>query len=162
MLIKIKSVLDKILESLTAGFMALLVIVVTWQVITRFILNNPSSWTEELAIYLMIWVGLLGSAVAIHRRAHLGIDYFVGKLQPKLRLYTEMLVDILIILFAVSVLLYGGIKLVALTFLNDQTSPALGFKVGYVYLCVPIAGFFITMYGLEFLFQTLSTLKSIK
>ncbi|NIX00358.1 MAG: TRAP transporter small permease subunit, partial [Phycisphaerae bacterium] len=54
--------------------MGVLVIDVTWQVITRFVLKNPSSWTEELATYLLIWVGLLGAAVALHRGAHLGID----------------------------------------------------------------------------------------
>ena len=92
MLKKLKTGLDKSLEFVTAFSMAALVVDVTWQVITRFILNNPSSWTEEVATYLMIWVGLLGSAVALNRRAHLGIDYFVGKLDFKKRLITESFV----------------------------------------------------------------------
>ncbi len=161
MLLKFKSGLDKSLEYLTAASMAILVIDVTWQVITRFIMKNPSSWTEELAIYLMIWVGLLGSAVALHRHAHLGIDYFVGKLEPKKRLYTEIFVYAVVTFFAVTVLCIGGVKLVSLTLMKNQISPALGIQVGYVYLAVPIAGFFITIYCIEFLLNTFKTIKSI-
>ena len=83
MLKKMKYFLDKSLDFVTAAVMGILVIDVTWQVITRFILKDPSSWSEELATYLMIWVGLLGAAVALNRGAHLGIDYFVGKLSEK-------------------------------------------------------------------------------
>jgi len=153
-----KLVLDKSLEFLTATSMAILVIVVTWQVITRFIMNNPSSWTEELAIYLMIWVGLLGSAVALNRKAHLGIDYFVGKLPIKSRLLTQLFVFICIAGFSIMVLFFGGIKLVNTNLINNQMSPALGFKVAYVYLAVPISGFFLTLYSIEFFIETLMNL----
>ncbi|MFQ5603019.1 MAG: TRAP transporter small permease [bacterium] len=147
--------LDRALEFLTAFVMGVLVLDVTWQVVTRFILKNPSSWTEELATYLLIWVGLLGSAVALNRRVHLGIDYFVGKLSEKKRLVSEVFVFTCIIVFAVSVLLVGGTQLVAETFQLGQTAPATGLKLGFVYLAVPIAGFFIAMYGLEFLVETI-------
>jgi TRAP-type C4-dicarboxylate transport system permease small subunit len=77
----IKNALDRLLETLVMVAVAVMVVDVLWQVFTRFILNNPSSWTEELAIFLLIWVALLGAAVALNRGAHLGIDYFVGKLR---------------------------------------------------------------------------------
>lgn len=162
MLKVIKTKLDQSLEFLTALIMGILVIDVTWQVITRFILKNPSSWTEELATYLMIWVGLLGAAVALHRKAHLGIDYFVGRFSPQNRLITEMVVDILIFGFAASVLLLGGLELVLETFQLGQVAPATGIKLGYVYLAVPISGFFISMYGIEFLVETSIKFKNLK
>ncbi|MBN2411546.1 TRAP transporter small permease [candidate division KSB1 bacterium] len=155
----IKKVLDKTLEALTAAAMALLVIVVAWQVITRFILNNPSSWTEELAIYMMIWVGLLGAAVALNRKAHLGIDYFVGKLKIKIRLYVELLVYLSIAVFAILVLLIGGYNIVIFYLSEPQLSPALGINVAYVYLAIPISGFFITFYSIEFFLETLINLR---
>ncbi len=155
----IKKVLDKTLETLTAAAMALLVIVVAWQVITRFILNNPSSWTEELAIYMMIWVGLLGAAVALNRKAHLGIDYFVGKLKIKFRLYVELLVYLCIAAFAILVLLIGGYNIVTFYLSEPQLSPALGINVAYVYLAIPISGFFISFYSIEFFLETLINLK---
>jgi TRAP-type C4-dicarboxylate transport system permease small subunit len=156
MLRKIMNGLEKILELLTALSMGVLVVDVTWQVITRFILKNPSNWTEELATFLMIWVGLLGSAVALNRGAHLGIDYFVGKLSLKKRLYTEIFVYLCIASFSICVMLFGGFRLVTLTFMQGQVSPALNLPMGFVYLSVPIAGFFLAFYSLEFLGETMN------
>ena len=90
MLKHIKQYLDRGLEWITVLVMGILVVDVVWQVITRFALNNPSNWTEELATYLMIWVGLLGAAVALRRRAHLGIDFFTLKLDERKRLFSEI------------------------------------------------------------------------
>ncbi|MFQ5772096.1 MAG: TRAP transporter small permease [bacterium] len=156
-----KKWLDRTLEFLTTLVMGVLVLDVTWQVVTRFVLKNPSSWTEELATYLLIWVGLLGSAVALNRGAHLGIDYFVGKLSDKKRLYSEVFVFTCIVAFAVSVLLIGGIQLVTETFQLGQTAPATGLKLGYVYLAVPIAGFFIALYSGEFLVESILKIKKL-
>ena len=162
MLAKLKTGLDKSLEFITATAMAVLVVDVTWQVITRFILNDPSSWTEEVATYLMIWVGLLGSAVALNRRAHLGIDYFVGMLSPERRLVTELIVYACIAGFSLSALMLGGYELVSETFQMGQTAPATGIKLGYVYIAVPVSGFFLGIYSIEFFFESLMKLRALR
>ena len=155
----VKKILDYFLETVVAASMAVLTIDVTWQVITRFILKNPSNWTEELATNLMIWVGLLGAAVAMNYKAHLGIDYFVGKLQPKKRLATEAFVYLMVALFSIFVMVVGGFRLVAVTFMFGQVSPALGMPMGYVYLSIPVSGIFLSIYSIEFLIETLLKLK---
>jgi len=157
----VKKILDKFLETLVAASMAVLTIDVAWQVITRFILKNPSNWTEELATNLMIWVGLLGAAVALNHKAHLGIDYFVAKLPEKKRLWVEAFVYMVVGFFSVSVLVFGGSRLVAITFMFGQVSPALGMPMGYVYLSIPVSGIFLTIYSGEFLVETLAKLKRI-
>lgn len=157
----LKKCLDKSLDVVTAFTMGILVLDVTWQVITRFVLKDPSSWTEELATYLMIWVGLLGAAVALNRGAHLGIDYFVCKLDEKKRLFTEVFVFLSISIFALSVLFVGGIQLVFETFRLGQTAPATGIKLAYVYIAVPISGFFIVLYSSEFLIETIINIKKL-
>jgi len=154
----IKKVLDRSLELLVMVVVAVLVVDVLWQVFTRFILKNPSIWTEELAIFMLIWVSLLGAAVALNRGAHLGIDYFVGKLSPKKRLYTEVFVFLCISLFSVTVMVLGGIDLVISTLKLQQLSPALGIKVGYVYLAIPISGFFLALYSIIGLVERLAQL----
>ena len=156
----IKKVLDKFLDTLVGASMAVLTIDVTWQVITRFIIGNPSSWTEELATNLMIWVGLLGAAVALNHKEHLGIDYFVGKLEPKKRLYTEAFVYLTISLFSILVMFFGGLRLVTVTFMLGQVTPAMGLPMGYVYLAVPVAGVFLAIYAIEFLVETLVKMKN--
>jgi len=154
----IKKVLDRSLEWLVMVVVAVLVMDVLWQVFTRFILKNPSTWTEELAVFMLIWVSLLGAAVALNRGAHLGIDYFVGKLSPRKRLYTEVFVFLCISLFSLTVMVLGGIDLVVSTLKLQQLSPALGVKVGYVYLAVPVSGFFLVLYSVIALVERLAQL----
>lgn len=150
LLARIKVGLDRLLEAMVAAVMAILVLDVLWQVFTRFVLRDPSSWTEELATFLMVWIGLLGSCVALNRGAHLGMDYFVQKLPPQRRVYVEMLVFLAIAAFSAVVLGYGGIDLVVRILHLGQVSPALGIRMGYVYLALPISGFFLTLYSLLF------------
>jgi TRAP-type C4-dicarboxylate transport system permease small subunit len=159
MLSKIKKVLDSSLEVLVTVSMAVLVLDVVWQVVTRYILRNPSNWTEELATFLMIWVGLLGASVALNRGAHLGIDYFVGKFSAKKQLYIKLFVFALVGVFSLLVLVIGGAQLVKITLQTNQVSPALGLKMGYVYLVLPISGFFLVFYSVELFIETIVDLS---
>lgn len=143
----VKKMLDRLLETLVMVVVAVLVLDVLLQVFTRFVLNKPSSWTEELAVFMLIWVSLLGAAVALGRGAHLGIDYFVGKLPERVRLATEVFVFFCIAAFSFLVMVLGGIDLVRSTLELGQPSPALNVQMGHVYLAVPISGFFLTLYA---------------
>jgi TRAP-type C4-dicarboxylate transport system permease small subunit len=157
---QIKNALDKILEIIVMLSVAILVLDVLWQVFTRKVLNNPSQWTEELAIFLLIWVALLGAAVALSLGSHLGIDYFVGKLPRKKRIFTEILVFILILLFAGYVMLFGGYDLVRSTFELGQVSPVFKLKMGYVYIAVPVSGFFMVIYSFIGMCERIKAFKS--
>lgn len=153
MFAKIKKVFDGFLEILLTVVMTVLVLDVVWQVFTRYILKDPSSWTEELATFLMIWVGMLGASVALYRGAHLGIDYFVGKFSARKKIYTEIFVFVCIGLFSLLVMLIGGVQLVNRTFALGQVSPAMKIRMGYVYLALPVSGFFLVMYSIELLIE---------
>ncbi len=152
----IKKILDRSLELLVIVVMVVLVVDVLWQVFTRFILKDPSTWSEELAVFMLIWVSLLGAAVALNRGAHLGIDYFVGKLPLRKRLYTEIFAFLCVALFSFTVMILGGIELVRSTLRLGQQSPALGIQVGYVYLAIPISGFFLVLYSVIGLVERLA------
>jgi TRAP-type C4-dicarboxylate transport system permease small subunit len=144
---QIKKILDRCLELLVMGVVGVLVVAVLWQVFSRYVLQSPSKWTEELATFLLIWVALLGAAVATGRGAHLGIDYFVQKLPPRDRMGAEIFAFLCIALFAFFVMILGGAELVRMTLDLKQKSPALGIQMGYVYLAVPISGFFMLLYS---------------
>ncbi|MEN6337392.1 MAG: TRAP transporter small permease [Phycisphaerales bacterium] len=158
-LIVLKKILDRSLETLVIVVMAVLVLDVLWQVFTRRILNDPSTVTEELATFMLVWVALLGAAVAMGRGAHLGIDYFVGKLPQRARLATETLVFFCVAAFSLLVMIVGGVDLVASNLELGQESPALRVNMGYVYLAVPISGFFLTLYSVIGLVERLQMLK---
>lgn len=139
--------LNKALRALLATMMALLVLNVTWQVITRFILPHPSSFTEELARFFLIWISLLGSAYAFHTHSHLGFDYLTKKMQSNAAVITAKLGYVLVVTFALGVLVIGGVNLTYITFMLNQESPVLGIPMGYVYLVVPLSGLLFILYG---------------
>lgn len=147
----IRTTLDRALETLVAVVMGVLVLDVSWQVFTRFVLKDPSTWTDELATFLLIWVSLLGAAVALKRGAHLGMDYFVERMSPSRRLYVAVFVHLCTGLFSLCVMVVGGAMLVVRKLQLHETSPALGLDFGYVYLALPISGFFLTIYSVELL-----------
>lgn len=147
----LKKILDKALETGLWVSMLTMTLTVIWQVFTRFVMRDPSSWTEELAIFLLIWIGLLGSAVALRRKAHLGIDIIVMRMSERWARITTIFVYSCVIFFALTVLFLGGIKMVSVVLMNNQISPAMGIKMGYIYLALPISGFFITIYAVEFI-----------
>ncbi len=152
-LLHIKRGLDWALELLVIVVFGILVVAVLWQVAARFILGDPSDWTEELATFLMIWVGLLGACVALRRKAHLGIDYLVSKLSVRNRAYTDILTYFIVAAFSASVLMYGGGAVVRLVWTTGQVSPALGLRMAYVYLALPVSGFFLTLYSLALAYE---------
>ncbi len=139
------------LEGLTIGLFSLLTLNVLWGVVSRYILGSQSRWTEELAVYLLVWVSLLGAALVFRERGHLGVDYFVGKLDPAARRLSALVAEIAVLFFAVFVLVFGGGMMVVETFRSGQVSPAMGWIVGYIYLVVPLSGLFIAAFSVEHL-----------
>jgi len=145
--------LVRFLEWVLIAAMSLLTLDVLWGIFSRYVLGAQSRWTEELAIYLLIWVALLGASVTYGDKGHLGVDYFVGKMDPSARRAADIAVEVLVAFFTIFVLLYGGGVLVDETLAASQVSPALGWSIGYVYLAVPISGFFFLMFCLENLIE---------
>ena len=148
----------RLLEWAVTIFMLLLVVTVTWQVLSRYVTRNPSRWPEELALVLLMWVALLGGTIAFMRKAHLGVDYFVEKLRGRRRVAVELFIQAWIVLFA-GVLTYGGSAVVLVTAINGQQLPALGVERAWVYLAVPLAGVLILLHSIEAMWASLRALK---
>lgn len=150
---KIRTFVNTILEWFLIVLMAANVLNVLWQVFTRFILKSPSPFTEELARFLLIWVGLLGASYAAGKKLHLAIDVVVNRLGGLNRAYAEYLIQFCVFLFALLVLVIGGIRLVAITLSLNQISAALRIKLGYVYLVLPVSGALLMFYSVFFIFE---------
>lgn len=150
---KVMLKIDLVLARILAILMVLMVVDVTWQVVTRFLLSQPSSFTEEIARFLLIWIGVLGAAYAYRKRAHLGLDLLTSKMAPATRRRADVAANLFCFGFAASVMVFGGIKLVALTLDLRQTSAALQVPMGYIYTVIPISGFLICLYALNNIFQ---------
>ena len=146
MLNRIRFYVDKALEWLLVVIMGVSVINVLWQVFTRFVIRDPSTYTEELARFLLIWVALFGASYAVSKRLHLAIDYFTLKFTGRRKLFSGLFIDLCVFMFALFAMVVGGIRLVTLTFTLEQVSAALQVKLGYVYLVLPLSGFLIMFY----------------
>jgi TRAP-type C4-dicarboxylate transport system permease small subunit len=131
--------------------MALMVIDVAWQVFSRYVLQQSSSLTEELATFLLIWVGLLGSAYAYREKAHLGIDLISTKLNIRQRLFAELIVLTIIIIISITVFIFGGLRLVYI-------SPAMQINMGYIYSVVPLTGILFILYSIGFIQNNIQNL----
>lgn len=138
---------DRLFQQLLASLLVIMVVCVIWQVVSRYALNSPSSWTEELARFALIWIGLLGSAYAYHLKMHLGLDLLVHKLTPVAARRLRYVLHALAIIFAAVVMVYGGINLVLMTFELQQYSAALGWPMYLVYLCLPMSGVMLILYA---------------
>ncbi len=145
---RVRRVVDKILEFFLVLIMAGNVLNVLWQVFTRFVLKDPSSFTEELARFLLIWVGLLGASYASGKKMHLAIGIVLESLQGRMRLVIEMIIQACIFVFALLVMTAGGVRLVSITLALNQVSAALRIPLGYVYLVIPLSGLLIMYYSL--------------
>ena len=145
---RVTRILDKTLAVFLMFLMSMMVLTVTWQVISRFIVRSPSSFTEELARFLLIWIGLLGASYALRTKAHLGIDILPKYLKGLQRKLILLLIYLLVIVFSLFVMVIGGYRLVDLTFTLDQTSAAMGIRMGYVYSVLPLSGLIMIYYSL--------------
>jgi len=141
-----KQKLDKILGAILVFLMASIVIAVLWQVFSRYVLQSASSFTEEIARYLLIWIGILGAAYASGQQDHLAINILPPKLDEKSRIKLRIGINILIMLFAFFALIVGGANLVYVNFELGQYSAALGLPLGVVYAVLPISGILIIWY----------------
>ena len=144
-----KSPAERAIGWFLVAMMGLSVVNVLWQVFTRFVLSNPSSYTEELARYLLIWIGLIGAAYASGKRLHLAVDLLPKWLTGKARNRLAVAIELLVGTFAVGVLVVGGLQLVLLTLNLGQTSAALGIPLGVVYMALPCSGVLITGFALR-------------
>ena len=144
---KIRKILDQVTQTMSAVIFAILVVLVTYQVIVRYIFNNPSPWSEQAARYLLVWLILITSSYVFGKREHMNVDFFVGKLPLKINVAIKILTELLIGFFVVFVLIYGGYLAVNVALAaSDLAMPWL--NMGLVNSVIPISGALTLIYTL--------------
>lgn len=143
---KFKAGLDQSIKVFIALLMGLMVLNVTWQVFSRYVLGDPSSFTDELSRYSMIWLGLLGAAYVSGKQGHLAIDLLVQRLQGKQLFFLQLFVHGMVIFFAAVVMVWGGGNLVYISQLLQQKSATLQVPLAWVYGMLPVSGLLVVYY----------------
>ncbi|WP_067582259.1 TRAP transporter small permease [Endozoicomonas ascidiicola] len=155
----VTSLLNRALAFFCTSLSILLVACVVIQVFSRYVLNAPSTLTDEMARFLFIWVGLMGAAYALGQKRHLAIDLLIMKLENKpVQLKgLKLLISVISMVFAAIIMVYGGGSLMLKTLATGQVSPSLGIEMGLVYAAIPLSGCFMLIYLFEEFLQQLTS-----
>lgn len=141
--------LDKVVALALVILMGIMVLNVTWQVVSRYVFQAPSSFTDELSRYMLIWLGMLGSAYVAGQNNHLAIDILPQKLTGKPKMRLMIFIHIVIIAFVLPVMILGGGNLVYITYVLEQKSATLQVPLAYIYAIIPISGLLVLYYQIS-------------
>ncbi len=134
-LAKVDQLLARAESGLSVLIVCLICFAVFFQVLSRFLLKVPLSWTEELSRFSLIWLTFIAAAVALRDDGHFAVDVISHRLQPRaLRAYRIAILAAMLVYLGV--LLWTGIQLLPIA--HMQESPALDLDMAWVYLSIPV------------------------
>lgn len=142
----IRSILDKVLEVVCSIVLVVMIVTVLFQVFSRTVLNSPNTITEELVRFGLVWLSMLGSAYVVGKKSHLAVTLLSDNLNGRNKRLLTIVVQVLFLLFAAIIMVYGGWQAVSVTM--GQISPSLSIPMGLVYLSVPVSGVLMFIYSL--------------
>ena len=145
-MLKIKAGIMRVLSIVIIFLFAFMTVIGTYQIVTRYFFNKPSTVSEELLTYSFTWMALLASAYVFGKRDHMRMGFLADKLTGSARKALELCIDALTFaLVAAVVLVYGGISITKLTMI--QTTASLRVPMGYIYVIVPVTGVLIMIFS---------------
>ncbi len=150
---RISDTLNRITEVILVLILTAMAVVVFLQVIFRYVLNFPLFWTEEFARYCLVWASLLGSAVAVKRGQHIAVTVLVERFPPPLSRVCKVMALISVVMM-LSIILWGGIQLVAIT--RAQISPALRMPMSVPYAAIPVGAALMLVHTVGFLIEAIA------
>lgn len=140
------NVIEKTLKYLVIAILIIMTVVTFYQVVLRYVFQSATIWSEELTIYLHVWLVMLASAIAIRSKRHIRIDFFVNSLGVKGKFIMEMFGLILILLFLLF-FFKEGVSIVQSTF-NAETY-SLKIPMAYPYMALPIGAGLMILFVIE-------------
>lgn len=153
-------VLNKLISTVLAILMAGMVVGCFWQVVTRFVLHNPSKYTEELLRYMLIWLTMMGVPYAYSLDRHLSINFLTKNFQPRNEIWMKLVIEVIVMLLSVFIMIAGGVMVTMNA--AGQISPAMKIPMQLYYICVPISGCLLVVYGAERMMKFAKALKEGK
>ncbi|WZL72772.1 TRAP transporter small permease [Clostridiaceae bacterium 35-E11] len=134
---KAKKIFGNIERDICSILLGAMLLILSLQVVLRFVFNNSNSWSEELARYLFIWLVHIGIAYAAKEYAHIRIEALQGFFPKPIRKYIALIGEIILLIFSI-VLVYISVQYTHKMFVTKQSSLGLKLNMGYVYMSIPI------------------------
>lgn len=135
MLTSITRAIVRFVRWLIIAIFAVMIAVTFAQVVSRYLLQSPLAWSEELARYCFVWIVFLGATLGLERGVHIGVDILTNLLPTTLQRWLQRLNEVLILAFT---LLIIAASLPVIEANRLQYSPAMGFQMARVYLAIPV------------------------
>lgn len=130
--------ITRILNGLAGISFLAMVLLTCWQVFTRYVLQNPSTWSEELVGYLFAWMSLLGASLVTCERGHMNIPIIVERFSEPIQKLLNCLGEVIAFLFSAIILVFGGAQITTLAM--GQMTSSLGVPIGIFYIVLPLCG----------------------
>lgn len=143
---KVKNVLDKIISTVCVVFFIAMVLLTTYQVITRYFFKSPSSVSEVLTRYLFVWLILLSATYVFGQRDHICINALKNKFDGLSLKIVNIFGECVVIVFSALVLIYGGASITSINMV--QYDSILRIPTGLVYSIIPVSGVLIVFYSI--------------
>lgn len=157
-MITLRRILDFILGAVCCILLGSMVLVLAWQVFSRYALNDPSTFSEEFLRFGVIWMSLLGAAFSAGKSNHMAISLLRDMSRGRLKKTLSALVPVSFVIFSIAVLILGGIHLMGNA--AGQYSPVLRVPQSLIYASLPVSGVFIVVYSVLNFFDILSAKSS--
>lgn len=142
----IRKALDRVVVTVCSVWLLIMVAMTCWQIISRYLLGAPSTYTEEFLRFSLVWVSMLSLAYVAGLRKHVRFSLFSDMAPVDWQRYWEILIELAFLAFAVFILIQGGYNASSITM--NQVSPSLGIPMGYIYSALPLSGAILALYSL--------------
>lgn len=130
----------------TIFFMGVIAVVIPYEVFGRYVLKSMSVWSGEVSTFSLAWATMLGGAVGLKRGYQVAMTAVIDAVPAGLGRLLKGAGILFMLCFLAAMTWYGGLQ----TLINfDQTSPAMGIRMGYPYACLPVGFFVMLMLTLE-------------
>jgi TRAP-type C4-dicarboxylate transport system permease small subunit len=153
---KALTILTKILNGVAATLFIVMTVLVCLQVFYRYVLNSPLTGSEEGARAILIYVVMLGSAVAVGNRSHMAITYFFERFPRPMKLLATVLYFGAILTLGV-LFMVKGYELAERTMM--MTTPALQIPRGWIALAFPIGGLLMCLYAVGLIIDEITGVR---
>jgi TRAP-type C4-dicarboxylate transport system permease small subunit len=149
----LKHFTSQLLGALSVFVFVVLVIDVLWGVLTRYAFGHQAPWSEEVARLLLVWLSMLGTALAYVHRSHLGVDVLLLALAQPARQVAVVTIYLLVLAFAAGVMVYGGGTLFVERMDAGQVMSTLPMRKAWMYLAIPVSGLLMSVFAVDDIVQ---------
>lgn len=146
MLNVVRKMLDRVVETVCSIWLLAMVAMTCWQILSRYLLGSPSTYTEEFLRFSLVWVSMIAMAYVAGLRKHVSFSLFADMASIQLQRYWQILIELAFLAFGIFILIQGGYKATSISM--NQVSPSLGLPMGYIYAALPLAGGILAVYSL--------------